>query len=47
LLPESNVAEIVLLTAAPAKTDWFPEAVREKLKGWVTMNEASVSVLSL
>ena len=32
---------------APAKTDRVPEAAREKPKGWLTMNEASVSPLPL
>ena len=36
-----------LLTEEPAKTDLFPELDREKLKGWVTVNEALASALAL
>ena len=36
-----------LVTEDPATTDIFPELVREKLKGWVTANEALASALAL
>ena len=36
-----------MVTEEPAKTDIFPELAREKLKGWVTVNEAVASALAL
>jgi len=36
-----------LVTEEPAKTDLSPELDREKLKGWVTVNEALASALAL
>ena len=36
-----------MVTEEPAKTDIFPELAREKLKGWVTVNEALASALGL
>ena len=36
-----------LVTEDPATTDLSPELAREKLKGWVTVNEALASALAL
>ena len=38
---------IELVTEDPATTDLSPELAREKLKGWVTVNEALASALAL
>ena len=38
---------IELVTEDPATTDLSPELDREKLKGWVTVNEALSSALAL
>ena len=38
---------IELVTEDPAVTDLLPELEREKLKGWVTVNEALASALAL
>jgi hypothetical protein len=40
LVPEAKVALIELVTEDPAVTDLSPELASEKLKGWVTVNEA-------
>jgi hypothetical protein len=45
--PDVKAALMELLTEEPAKTDLFPELDREKLKGWVTVNEALASALAL
>jgi len=45
--PEVKLALIELVTEDPAVTDLSPELVREKLKGWVTINEALASALAL
>ena len=47
LLPETNAAAIELVTEDPAMTDIFPEFDTEKLKGWLTVNEALASGLAL
>ena len=36
-----------MVTEDPAVTDLLPELEREKLKGWVTVNEALASALAL
>ena len=36
-----------LVTEDPATTDLSPELAREKLKGWVTVNEALASALAV
>ena len=36
-----------MVTEDPAVTDLSPELAREKLKGWVTVNEALASALAL
>ena len=36
-----------LLTEEPAVTDRFPEFNREKLKGWLIVNDALLSALGL
>jgi hypothetical protein len=41
------VVLIELVTEEPAKTDLSPELAREKLNGWVTVNDALVSALAL
>ena len=41
------MAAIELVTEDPATTDLSPELAREKLKGWVTVNEALASALAL
>jgi hypothetical protein len=41
------VVLIELVTEEPAVTDLSPELAREKLKGWVTVNEALASALGL
>ena len=38
---------IELVTDDPGLTDLSPEFAREKLKGWVTVNEALASALAL
>ena len=38
---------IELVTEDPAMTDLSPELAREKLKGWVTVNETLASTLPL
>jgi hypothetical protein len=43
--PETNVTTIELVTEEPATSDLSPELVREKLKGWVILNDALVSAL--
>jgi hypothetical protein len=47
LLPETNVTEMEFVTEEPATTDLFPEFAEEKLKGWVTVNDALASALGL
>jgi len=46
-VPEANVVLIKLVTEEPATTDVFPELATEKLKGWLTVNEALASALAL
>jgi hypothetical protein len=46
-LPDVKAALMELVTEEPAKTDLSPELDREKLKGWVTVNEALASALAL
>jgi hypothetical protein len=46
-LPETKAALMELVTEDPAMTDTSPELAREKLKGWVTVNEALASALGL
>jgi hypothetical protein len=46
-LPDVKAALMELVTEEPAKTDLSPELDREKLKGWVTVNEALASALGL
>jgi hypothetical protein len=46
-LPDVKVALIELVTEEPATTDMPPELDTEKLKGWVTVNEALASALAL
>jgi hypothetical protein len=46
-LPDNNVVLIEFVTEEPALTELFPEFAREKLKGWVTVNEALASALAL
>jgi hypothetical protein len=46
-LPETKVVLIELVTEDPALIDLSPEFETEKLKGWVTVNEALVSALAL
>jgi hypothetical protein len=46
-LPDAKVVPIELVTEEPAMTDLFPELAREKLKGWVTVNEELASALAL
>jgi hypothetical protein len=46
-LPDAKVAPIELVTEEPATTDMPPELDTEKLKGWVTVNEALASALAL
>jgi hypothetical protein len=41
------VVVIELVTEDPATTDVFPEFEMEKLKGWVTVNEALASALAV
>ena len=41
------MAEIELVTEDPATTALSPELAREKLKGWVIVNEALASALAL
>ena len=38
---------IEFVTEDPAKTDIFPALDTEKLKGWLTVNEALASALAL
>ena len=47
VLPETNVALIVLVTDEPAITDLSPELESEKSNGWLTVNEALASPLGL
>ena len=47
MLPETKVAAIELVVEEPATTDISPELAREKLKGWVTVNEALASALAV
>ena len=47
VLPETNVALIELVTDEPAVTDLLPELEREKLNGWLIVNEALASPLGL
>ena len=46
-MPEAKVVLIKLVTEEPATTDIFPALDTEKLKGWLTLNEALASVLAL
>jgi hypothetical protein len=46
-LPDVKATLMELVTEEPAKTDLSPELDREKLKGWVTVNEALASALAL
>ena len=46
-LPDAKVVPIELVTEEPATTDLSPELAREKLKGWLTINEALASALGL
>jgi hypothetical protein len=46
-VPEAKVVLIELVTEEPATTDIFPALDTEKLKGWLTLNEALASVLAL
>ena len=41
------MAAIELVTEDPATTDLSPELDSEKLKGWVTVNEALASALAV
>jgi len=41
------VVLIELITEDPAMTDIFPALDTEKLKGWLTVNEALASALAL
>src|SRR5262249_41035099 len=45
--PEAKVALIEVVNEDPAMTDIFPELDTEKLKGWLTVNEAVTSALAL
>jgi hypothetical protein len=47
LPPEARVALMELVTEEPATTDLSPELAKEKLNGWVTVNEALASALAL
>ena len=47
MLLETNEAAIKLVTEEPATTALSPELEREKLKGWVIVNEALASALVL
>ena len=47
VLPETNVALIVLVTDEPAITDLSPELESEKSNVWLTVNEALASPLGL
>ena len=47
MLPDAKLVLIELVTEEPAMTELFPELAREKLKGWVTINEALASPLGL
>jgi hypothetical protein len=46
-VPEAKVVLIELVTEEPATTDVFPALDTEKLKGWLTLNEALASALAL
>jgi hypothetical protein len=46
-LPVVKAVLIELVTEDPAMTDVPPELDKEKLKGWVTVNEALASALAL
>jgi hypothetical protein len=46
-LPEARVVLMELVTDDPGLTDLSPEFETEKLKGWVTVNEALASALAL
>ena len=46
-MPVVKVVLIEFVTEDPAMTDTSPEFETEKLKGWVTVNEALVSALVL
>jgi hypothetical protein len=46
-LPDDKVALMELLTDDPALTDLSPALEREKLKGWLMVNDALASVLGL
>jgi hypothetical protein len=46
-LPVVKVVLIEFVVEDPAITDIFPELDREKLKGWLTANEALASALAL
>ena len=45
-MPEAKVVLIELVTEEPATTDIFPALDTEKLKGWLTVNEALASALA-
>jgi hypothetical protein len=47
VLPDTSPAEIEAVTEDPATTDLLPSLAREKLKGWVMVNEALASALAV
>ena len=46
-MPVVKLVLIEFVTEDPAIADIFPELDREKLKGWLTVNEALASALAL
>jgi hypothetical protein len=47
VVPDIKFALIELVMDEPAVTDLSPELEREKLNGWLTVNEALASALGL